>query len=354
MKTRAILMQVGLCASLTTMALAQGGAMGEPMVPVSVDRSMINRAEPLRIAPATFKDGKIVTRGAWQDYHSGSTRATGVRIFDCYGDEDSDGAPDNNHWYFPGYKNLFVSNDMTLPCDAVIADGASRFSFSWWWEANGSSSSEYCIIGIFTQGSVPCTADSFDYEGYLLDFGTNLGATAWYADVDLASQSLAPLTLPSTGAGSYLIYFLQGTTSSGGYVQATSAQPFLWGTGDAGGASDNRGTQIKNQLDDYRTPWLQHQFECERARYDQPDIIPTVLGAAMELWGNTDLSLCNSDPCLDNVFPNCNGDGSVNTQDFLCFLGLWSAGNIAADCNGDNTINTQDFLCFLGLWSSCQ
>ena len=60
----------------------------------------------------------------------------------------------------------------------------------------------------------------------------------------------------------------------------------------------------------------------------------------------------------DDCYADCNGDGSVNTQDFLCFLTVWSAsyqsGNYdpAADCNGDNTINTQDFLCFLNLWSA--
>jgi hypothetical protein len=59
------------------------------------------------------------------------------------------------------------------------------------------------------------------------------------------------------------------------------------------------------------------------------------------------------DPCLDG-YANCNGDGAVNTVDFLCYLQLYSAGNIAADCNGDNNVNTQDFLCFLGLWSACQ
>ena len=59
------------------------------------------------------------------------------------------------------------------------------------------------------------------------------------------------------------------------------------------------------------------------------------------------------DPCVDG-YANCNGDGDVNTQDFLCYLGLWSAGDPAADCNGDGTVNTQDFLCYLGLWSGCQ
>ena len=47
-----------------------------------------------------------------------------------------------------------------------------------------------------------------------------------------------------------------------------------------------------------------------------------------------------------------NGDGLVNTQDFLAYLGDWSAGNAVADLNGDGTVNTQDFLAYLGLWSA--
>lgn len=49
---------------------------------------------------------------------------------------------------------------------------------------------------------------------------------------------------------------------------------------------------------------------------------------------------------------DCNGDGSINTQDVLCFLNLWNAGDGAADCNGDGTINTQDVTCFLNVWNA--
>jgi hypothetical protein len=45
-----------------------------------------------------------------------------------------------------------------------------------------------------------------------------------------------------------------------------------------------------------------------------------------------------------------NDDGQVNTQDFLAFLGLWSAGDPQADWNGDNTVNTIDFVAFLNDW----
>ncbi len=47
-----------------------------------------------------------------------------------------------------------------------------------------------------------------------------------------------------------------------------------------------------------------------------------------------------------------NGDGSVNTQDFLAYLGAWSSGNLTADMNGDGTVNTLDFIAFLNIWSA--
>ncbi|MCW5775503.1 MAG: hypothetical protein KIS87_03530 [Phycisphaeraceae bacterium] len=54
-----------------------------------------------------------------------------------------------------------------------------------------------------------------------------------------------------------------------------------------------------------------------------------------------------SGPCA----ADCNGDGVLNTLDFLCFLSLFAAGDPEADCNGDTVVNTLDFLCFLNLYS---
>lgn len=47
-----------------------------------------------------------------------------------------------------------------------------------------------------------------------------------------------------------------------------------------------------------------------------------------------------------------NGDGTVNTLDFLAYLSDWSAGNSRADLNDDGAVNTQDFLVYLGRWSA--
>jgi len=44
--------------------------------------------------------------------------------------------------------------------------------------------------------------------------------------------------------------------------------------------------------------------------------------------------------------PDCNGDGGLNILDFVCFQGLFAAGDSGADCNGDGGLNILDFTCF--------
>jgi hypothetical protein len=53
-----------------------------------------------------------------------------------------------------------------------------------------------------------------------------------------------------------------------------------------------------------------------------------------------------ADPCPQDF----NGDGQVNTQDFLAYLNAWVAGDPRADWNDDGTVNTQDFLAYLNSW----
>jgi hypothetical protein len=48
--------------------------------------------------------------------------------------------------------------------------------------------------------------------------------------------------------------------------------------------------------------------------------------------------------------PDLNGDGQVNTLDFIAFLNGWTAGEDFADWNADGVINTQDFLAYLNDW----
>ena len=47
------------------------------------------------------------------------------------------------------------------------------------------------------------------------------------------------------------------------------------------------------------------------------------------------------------------GDGTVDTLDFLLFLGAWSQGDPLADWDGNGLLNTLDFLAYLNDWSAC-
>jgi len=43
---------------------------------------------------------------------------------------------------------------------------------------------------------------------------------------------------------------------------------------------------------------------------------------------------------------DCNGDGGLSVLDFICFQGLFIAGDPGANCNGDADINILDFVCY--------
>jgi len=43
---------------------------------------------------------------------------------------------------------------------------------------------------------------------------------------------------------------------------------------------------------------------------------------------------------------DCNEDGSLDILDFVCFQGLFAAGDPDADCNEDGMLNVLDFICF--------
>lgn len=49
---------------------------------------------------------------------------------------------------------------------------------------------------------------------------------------------------------------------------------------------------------------------------------------------------------------DCDGDGTLDILDFLCFLNLFDAGDPAADCDGDGTLDILDFLCFLNAFDA--
>ncbi|MFG0283489.1 MAG: hypothetical protein ACF8R7_03625 [Phycisphaerales bacterium JB039] len=53
-------------------------------------------------------------------------------------------------------------------------------------------------------------------------------------------------------------------------------------------------------------------------------------------------------PCM----ADCDGSGTIDLFDFLCFQNLFSAGDLCADCDEDGALDLFDLLCFQMVFSS--
>jgi len=81
------------------------------------------------------------------------------------------------------------------------------------------------------------------------------------------------------------------------------------------------------------------------------------IGVTVELAGDSDsTNNVGHDPVRVGFGDDCtadfNGDGVVNTQDFIAYLNAWSAREPEADMDGNGVVNTQDFIAFLNLWNA--
>ncbi|MBZ0171634.1 MAG: hypothetical protein K8E66_04575 [Phycisphaerales bacterium] len=65
-------------------------------------------------------------------------------------------------------------------------------------------------------------------------------------------------------------------------------------------------------------------------------------------WWRDNGAWCTAGSCVADF----NGDGVVNTQDFIAYLNAWTARDPRADVNGDGIVNTQDFIAYLNLWTA--
>ncbi|MBK7406028.1 MAG: hypothetical protein IPJ41_15795 [Phycisphaerales bacterium] len=308
---------------------------------------------PLRIAPATVRGGAIERVGAWTDYatpRGGHDVCRDYRVFDCYGDHDWNGVPDDwgacglgsSRWHFgSGYCNGFATNDMTLAPDAIPAEGAWRTDVAWYWTGPGFDV-EQCVMVIFTETSDAdiCEPDSFDLPGWIIDFGDlvcNPGHY-YYARIDISL--IGRWSLPSSGKGSYGIAYL----TDDGALPATCAQPMLWGSHNNLGDPDGPGEQGPNQFDDIEPADGTHDpgIEC----YDYAAECPNPLGAMAQFWGE------RLDPPGNRA--DFDGDGFADTRDFIAFLRAWRVCDPEADCTANGRCDSADVLCFLDTWATCR
>jgi hypothetical protein len=53
-----------------------------------------------------------------------------------------------------------------------------------------------------------------------------------------------------------------------------------------------------------------------------------------------------AEPVGGECIADCDGNGTLNVFDFLCFQTAFGNGDMSADCDGNGSLNVFDFLCF--------
>ncbi len=67
-----------------------------------------------------------------------------------------------------------------------------------------------------------------------------------------------------------------------------------------------------------------------------------VFGGGFIMMENLELSYGDDPGC----YPDCDGDGALTIDDFICFQTFFALGDPYADCDGDGALTIDDFICF--------
>jgi len=93
--------------------------------------------------------------------------------------------------------------------------------------------------------------------------------------------------------------------------------------------------------------WFSYTRESEEAGFAWSpftDTVTLLFDGETPLVANATIEGCEAEGCL----ADCDGDGELTVLDFVCFQGLFQAGDASADCDGNGTLNVLDFVCFQG------
>lgn len=357
MKAMNVLMCAGLalCCSGAAMADKPELQIATPkakVLPIAMQRAILN------------PDGSITLVGKLIPYEGGSARTNYGIAFDCFEPDSTgfmtDGAAVEGYdpkcfaagdetlrWFFgPDYVNAYTANDMvTNP--ANDGDASERVQFAWYMQADEIN----LQVGVWTAQSFSDDCSGFDsdgdgvpdlgvadlFDGVIYTFGFIGVGGYYYTDIDLVGSGLFH-QMP-TGPGGYLIGYYGDDDFDGEPDRFSFAQSMLWGTEKIGNDSHQDIWQWDDDAPDFGDGIHTAPDECYP--YDE-GLCPDPLGTMIAFYGGGD----------GGCIADCDGNGEVNTLDFLCFLNLFSAGDPGADCDGNGSINTLDFLCFLNAYSS--
>lgn len=149
------------------------------------------------------------------------------------------------------------------------------------------------------------------------------------------------------GGEAYVSYWRWYSNDQGSAPNTDSMPVFISG-------DDGSSWILLEDVDENAGRWVQRSFRI--SEYVTPSDQVRLKFIARDLNSGSIVEAGVDD--ISVVFVGCdscpadfNGDGVVNTLDFLAYLNAFSAGDPAADFNGDGVVNTLDFLDFLNAFS---
>lgn len=213
------------------------------------------------------------------------------------------------------------------------------------------------------QASVAFFADGHEADRPELFRGTFYGVEHRFMQVDL---DLRIDTAATTGTGEWLVVNQQSAMTGLhmiGFLEDGRIRVLDYSTGQMVYAESNLDRDAWHHmriLFDYENNTATYYLDAEEIFTDVTTV--AILGsyglfgvfadfAGDDVFYMDNLRIINVSEFQDCI-PDWNGDGNVNSLDFIAYLNDWGDGAPEADINGDGQINTLDFIAFLNLWNT--
>ncbi len=343
-------------------AMAAGSVFAGPtMTSKGVKAQAMNpvKRDPISVRGVKYVNGKIVGTTPWKAYKAGNGQVTDAPAyaFDAFSDDASGlpgGAPLGNRyillWTAGGpvdYVSPVRLSDMTM---ASGFNGAqSQFADILFYAGDASNPNQnvdffYALFTAEDKFTNACEFDGTTYDGIQLGFGPGDGF--FFSNIDLTNDPTLFWQLPNDGEGSYVVLLTQ---DAGGTILA-AGQTGLWCTGEdqtpptarAGTNEEQEGTDESSAPDCGATSKATNipdgvvdlACECFDFTFNVPE--GSVLTSSVAFGAEGGVA----------CYPDCDGNATLNIDDFICFQTFFAIGDPYADCDGTGTLNIDDFICF--------
>lgn len=300
--------------------------------------------EPLAARRVGWHRGRIVELSPWCSLPAGQADAPSTYAFDAYDSANGlpGGAPAGDPLLLQTGNVALAHSDMTLA--ASFAGTKARLVDLVFMVGDPSSPGlntdfYYTLFTSDDAFDLSCQTPTNGYEGVQLHFGPGDGL--FVTNVDLTTTPELFWQLPVDAQGAYLILLSQDADG----LQAAYGQPAWWCTGEDELPPEPRaGTNNAGQGVDNASPpgcipggnlLLEYPCECN-------DFTNFGLPSCSNLTASVGFGVVDTAKCPGD----CDADGSLSIDDFICFQTHFAMSHPSADCDGDGIFAIDDFICF--------